>query len=237
MELDETMIVAGIGCRRGAALDDVLAAVTAALAAAAIATEALDLIATAAEKGGEPGIAAAASALGRPLVLVPADRLAMAGRDAVTHSERVIALFGVPSIAESAALAAAGAGARLLSPRRVAGGATCAIAASAEDEPSRMDRPSSPRTRGEAKATSLRRSGDAVPPLRLSPTRGESAGREAPSPAQRGRVGEGVPLERAAAERQSSPQTEAAALSSLLPLPDADDLAPCRKADYGKGEA
>ena len=128
MELDETMIVAGIGCRGGAATHDILAAIDAALAAASLDAAALDIIATAAGKSGEPGIAAAAALLRRPLVLVPADHLARAGRGAVTHSERVVALFGVPSVAESAALAAAGEGARLLSPRRVAGGATCAIA-------------------------------------------------------------------------------------------------------------
>ncbi len=128
MELGEAMIVAGIGCRRGAGRADVLAAIDEALAAASLTAEAIDLVATAAEKGGEAGIAAAAAELGRPLVLVPAERLQAAGERTVTRSERVVALFAVPSLAEAAALAAAGESSRLIAPRRVAGGATCALA-------------------------------------------------------------------------------------------------------------
>ena len=105
-----------------------LAAIDEALAAASLTAEAIDLVATAAEKGGEAGIAAAAAELGRPLVLVPAERLQAAGERTVTRSERVVALFAVPSLAEAAALAAAGESSRLIAPRRVAGGATCALA-------------------------------------------------------------------------------------------------------------
>lgn len=130
MGVDKAMIVAGIGCRRGAAREDVLAAIRSALAAAALTLESLDLVATAAEKGGEHGIVAAAAILGRPLVLVPSESLRAAGAGAVTRSERVVALFAVPSVAEAAALAAAGDGARLIAPRRVEGAATCALAES-----------------------------------------------------------------------------------------------------------
>ena len=132
MDLGEAMIVAGIGCRKGAPQEDILAAIAHALEAAMLTPDRLDLIATAAEKGGEDGIAAAA-AFGCPLVLVPSGELRIAGEKAVTRSERVVALFAVPSVAEAAALAAAGDGARLIAPRRVAGMATCAIAASGED--------------------------------------------------------------------------------------------------------
>ncbi|HWJ75688.1 MAG TPA: cobalamin biosynthesis protein [Kaistia sp.] len=133
MDLGEAMIVAGIGCRKGAPQEDILAAIAHALEAAMLTPDRLDLIATAAEKGGEDGIAAAAAAFGCPLVLVPSGELRIAGEKAVTRSERVVALFAVPSVAEAAALAAAGDGARLIAPRRVAGMATCAIAASGED--------------------------------------------------------------------------------------------------------
>ncbi|SHE89360.1 cobalt-precorrin 5A hydrolase [Kaistia soli DSM 19436] len=128
------MIVAGIGCRKGAPQQDILAAIAQALQAAMLSPDRLDLIATAAEKGGEEGIAAAAAAFGCPLVLVPPGELKIAGEKAVTRSERVVALFAVPSVAEAAALAAAGDGAQLVAPRRVAGMATCAIAVSG-DEP------------------------------------------------------------------------------------------------------
>jgi cobalt-precorrin 5A hydrolase len=93
----------------------------------------LALIATSALKGGEPGIAAAAAAIGVPLILVPQADLQAAGARTVTTSERVIALFGVPSVAEAAALAAGGPAARLIAPRTAVGPATCALVDTGEN--------------------------------------------------------------------------------------------------------
>jgi cobalt-precorrin 5A hydrolase len=132
------MIVAGIGCRKGAAASDVLAAIGAALDEAHLAAAALDWLAAPAEKGGEAGIVEAAERLQRPLVLVPSDRLQRAGERTVTHSERVVALFKVPSVAEASALAAAGEASRLIVARRVSGAATCALAQS--DPPAGPDK-------------------------------------------------------------------------------------------------
>lgn len=126
------MIVAGIGCKRGAAAGDVEAAIRAALARAGVAATALDAIATMIGKNQEPGIAAAAKNLGIRIVALQQSELEAAGARAVTRSERVLALTGVPSVAETAALAAAGADARLIAPRLVVGGAACALAASGE---------------------------------------------------------------------------------------------------------
>src|SRR5580693_663900 len=128
MDLDRTMIVAGVGCRKGAQAADIEAAIAAAFARAGLAATQLCLIATSAAKGGEPGIAAAASAIGVPLVLIPQHDLAAAGARTVTTSERVVALVGVPSLAEAAALAAGGPAARLIAPRVAVGPATCALA-------------------------------------------------------------------------------------------------------------
>ena len=122
------MIVAGVGCRKGVRAADIEAAIVAALDRAGVATSELRLIATSAAKGDEPGIAAAASAIGVALVLVPQGDLEAAGTRATTRSERVIALAGVPSIAEAAALAAGGPDARLIVPRIAVGPATCALA-------------------------------------------------------------------------------------------------------------
>lgn len=122
------MIVAGIGCRRGAAADAIIAAIEAALAQTGLAKGALDLIATPAIKGAEPGIADAAAALGLPLVLVAQSDLEAVADRTATRSERVIALMGVPSVAEAAALAAGGPDARLVAPRLAVGPATCALA-------------------------------------------------------------------------------------------------------------
>jgi cobalt-precorrin 5A hydrolase len=130
MDLDEAMIVAGVGCRKGAPASDVEAVLSAALTQAGIASGALDGIATLAAKNDEAGIAAAAAKLGVAVILVSDEELQAAGGRTVTRSERVLALTGVPSVAEAAALAAAGPSARLISPRLVVGAATCALAAS-----------------------------------------------------------------------------------------------------------
>jgi len=124
------MIVAGVGCRRGAPAPDVEAAIRAALARAGIGAQALDAIATIAAKQDEAGINATAAKLGLAVVLVPEADLQAMGHRTHTRSERVLALTGVPSVAEAAALAAAGPAARLISPRLVIGAATCALAAS-----------------------------------------------------------------------------------------------------------
>jgi cobalt-precorrin 5A hydrolase len=124
------MIVAGIGCRKGASSNDIGAVIADALARAGFAAHALDLIAAPELKAGEHGVAAAAAALGVPLVLVPQADLKLAGARAETCSERVLALMGVPSVAEAAALAAGGSTARLIVPRIARGTATCALAMS-----------------------------------------------------------------------------------------------------------
>jgi cobalt-precorrin 5A hydrolase len=124
------MMVAGVGCRRGASAREVSAAISAALSRAGLRADALDAIAAPAAKSSEAGIAAAANDLGVPLVLVPQAELEAAGARTVTRSDRVIALMGVPSAAEAAALAAAGPAGRLVAPRTAVGSATCALATS-----------------------------------------------------------------------------------------------------------
>ena len=124
------MIVAGVGCRRGAPAPDIETAIRTALTQAGIAANALDAIATAQAKGAEAGIAATVEKLGVRVVLVPEVELKAAGARVTTRSERVLALTGVPSVAEAAALAAAGPSARLVGPRLVVGAAACALAAS-----------------------------------------------------------------------------------------------------------
>lgn len=126
------MIVAGIGCRKGASAAEISAAIADALARAGLGTQALDLVAAPESKGGEQGVAAAAAALGVPLMLVAKADLEAAGARTQTRSERVLALIGVPSVAEAAALAAGGPAARLILPRITVGVATCALAVGGE---------------------------------------------------------------------------------------------------------
>jgi cobalt-precorrin 5A hydrolase len=128
MDVDQAMIVAGVGCRKGVQEGEVKAAIVAALEYAGIAASELGLIATIDAKSRETGIEMAASAMRLPLVLVtPADLMSASTRVA-TQSERTKELFGVPSVSEAAALAAAGPSARLIAPRIVVGPATCALA-------------------------------------------------------------------------------------------------------------
>jgi cobalt-precorrin 5A hydrolase len=124
------MIVAGIGCRKGASAAAISAVIADALARAGLDT--LDIVAAPESKGGEHGVAAAVAALGVPLVLVAKADLEAAGARTQTRSERVLALIGVPSVAEAAALAAGGPAARLILPRITVGVATCALAVGGE---------------------------------------------------------------------------------------------------------
>jgi cobalt-precorrin 5A hydrolase len=124
------MIAAGIGCKRGTAASDIEAAIRAALASARIEADALDVIATIEAKSAEAGIRTAAEKFGVTLVVVTELVLAAANDRVETHSQRVAALAGVGSVAEAAALAAAGPASKLIVPRRIVGAATCALAVS-----------------------------------------------------------------------------------------------------------
>jgi cobalt-precorrin 5A hydrolase len=128
MDMDEAMMVAGVGCRAGASAREIEAAIAEALARAGLSTETLSVLATSFAKTEEPGIAEAATARGLKLVVVPRRDLEAADARLVTRSERVVALMGVPSVAEAAALAAAGPASRLVGPRVAVGPATCALA-------------------------------------------------------------------------------------------------------------
>jgi cobalt-precorrin 5A hydrolase len=122
------MMFAGIGCRRGATVDAVLEAVAAALAQNNVAPMELTGLAVPAEKTDEAGVIAAARRLAVPLIAVSDADLKHAGANTLTRSDRVQALKGVPSVAEAAALAAAGAGARLVAPRLTTPSVACALA-------------------------------------------------------------------------------------------------------------
>ncbi|AJE45200.1 cobalamin biosynthesis protein [Celeribacter indicus] len=104
------MRVAGIGFRAQAPL----AALREAVAALG---DGIDALATSEDKAAQPQARALAAALGLPLLAIPARCLA--SQSTPTRSPRVQALYGTGSLAEAAALAACGTGARLLTPRRL----------------------------------------------------------------------------------------------------------------------
>jgi cobalt-precorrin 5A hydrolase len=126
--MGEAVIVAGIGCRKGASAPEIEKAINAALERAGRPLAKLDLIATASNKRDEPGLAEAAKARGVQVTFVDQSDLELAGARGATWSERVLALAGVPSVAEAAALAAAGPKSRLIVQRVVEGPVTCALA-------------------------------------------------------------------------------------------------------------
>jgi len=128
MGLGEAMIIGGVGCRKGASAAAITAAIETACARTGLAAGRVGALATAAVKANEPGIVQAAAALGVPLILVSEPDLRAAGTRATTRSLRVMALMGVPSVAEAAALAAGGPAASLLAARVVVGAVTCALA-------------------------------------------------------------------------------------------------------------
>ena len=124
------MIVAGIGCKKGANSEAIATAIRAAQKAVGI-TAAPDQIATLDDKRAEQGILQAAEQLAIPIVFLSRDQLSQFADAALTSSIKVKAVKGVPSVAETAALAAAGQGGKLLGPRVAVGDATCAIATGA----------------------------------------------------------------------------------------------------------
>ncbi len=117
--------VLGIGCRRGAteaALRD------AAERALSCAPGPLDRLATLKERAETESILAFAA--DRGLKVVALDEAALRGCQTTTHSARIESRFGTGSVAEAAALVAAGTGARLCCARQIStdGTATAAIA-------------------------------------------------------------------------------------------------------------
>ena len=122
------MIVAGFGCRRGATTGDFIAALAQALAIARCQRATLAGVAFPHFRQAEAGAIAAMKLWGLPVAIVDQPALAQACQRAETHSARAFAHTGLTSVAESAALAAAGPGSRLLARRTGAGSVTCAIA-------------------------------------------------------------------------------------------------------------
>ncbi|MBV9568837.1 MAG: cobalamin biosynthesis protein [Hyphomicrobiales bacterium] len=130
----------GIGCRKGCTGESIASLVRRALALAAppekaaFETRALReaVIFSSELKGEELGLAEAAAILGMRLVLLPRVELLAAAPRCATRSARVEAIIGLPSLAEAAALAGAGAGSRLVVERISEGGASCALAIPAE---------------------------------------------------------------------------------------------------------
>ncbi|MFF9911199.1 Rv2231c family pyridoxal phosphate-dependent protein CobC [Streptomyces sp. NPDC013457] len=118
----------GVGARSGVSVDEVLGLVLEALREAGLTAADVTALATLEARAAEPGIAGAAGRLGVPLRAYGAAELAAVS---VPHPSRAaLSATGTASVAEAAALLAAGAGATLLVPKRKSARVTCAIARS-----------------------------------------------------------------------------------------------------------
>jgi cobalt-precorrin 5A hydrolase len=120
------MIAIGVGCRRGSSAEAIEAVVRETLLRVP-SGERLGLF-TIRDKAGEPGLIEAAERIG--LALVPLSREALLEQTprVLTRSARIEQMFGVPSVAEAAALAGAGVDSVLVVPRVAGRGVTCAVA-------------------------------------------------------------------------------------------------------------
>lgn len=126
MARPEAVIVAGVGFRLGITAEEIEALVRQAMALHG--AERIDRLATEVGKASEPGLQEAARRLSVTLAAcAAADLLGVTDR-LRTQSQRVQEATGLPSIAEAAALVAAGRNSRLLGPRLASARVTCAIA-------------------------------------------------------------------------------------------------------------
>jgi cobalt-precorrin 5A hydrolase len=121
------MLACGIGCRRGTSAEDIEAAIGAARKELRC-DDAIGVIATEESKAGEPGLREAARRYGVPLIAFSARELESVSSSLMTISQAALIHKGVPSVAEAAAILAAGDKARLLGPRVANPTTTCAFA-------------------------------------------------------------------------------------------------------------
>ncbi|WP_230533666.1 cobalamin biosynthesis protein [Microvirga roseola] len=122
------MIVAGVGFRRNVAADEIVALVEQAIARAALTGDALERLATVAPLAALPAFREAARRLAVDTASVAEPDLTAAAPRVGTQSARALAAYGVGSVAEAAALAAAGPRSELILERIASGSATCALA-------------------------------------------------------------------------------------------------------------
>lgn len=88
----------------------------------------VDVVATVDDLSALDALTMTTADLGIALRALPVAELLQRKEQCLTHSEHAQARYGLPSVAETAALAAAGPSAKLIAPRRIFGGVTAAAA-------------------------------------------------------------------------------------------------------------
>ncbi|MBW6435555.1 cobalamin biosynthesis protein [Actinoplanes hulinensis] len=119
-------LVVGFGARAGVTAGDLSDAVRGVLAGEGLACCPVAVLATLDRRAAEDGPREFAAAAGWRLAGFPASELA--AQPVPTPSAAVGTAVGTPSVAEAAALRAAGPGGRLIVPKRVRSGVTVAVA-------------------------------------------------------------------------------------------------------------
>lgn len=126
------IVVAGLGCRRGCAGDELLALLRACLREAGLDETLLSALASSEAKALEGGLRDLGRQLRLPLELLSAQRLAPYEQRLTSRSELARQATGSAGVAEAAALALAEelaeGPARLILPKRRSANATCALA-------------------------------------------------------------------------------------------------------------
>ena len=120
-----SIVVAGLGFRRDCPAAELLSILGDARVRAG---RNVDVLAVPDFKADEPGVREAAKTLGLPLIRVGREALRGEQGRCLTNSEVARRATGFASVAEAAALAAAGAGGTLLLPRIASATATCVLA-------------------------------------------------------------------------------------------------------------
>lgn len=124
-------LIAGLGLRPGTDAAEILACLDEALAIAGFPNEATPRFATLAGRADESGLREAAASRSAEIVAIPDEALRGFEAACATRSTRIASLYGVGSVAEAAAMAAAGPGGTLIQPRIATGRVTCALARAA----------------------------------------------------------------------------------------------------------
>lgn len=122
------MIAIGVGANSQAAQNDIVDGIDAIRRE----TNGADVVATFDGAAFAHLVQAAASRRALAYHALPLEALRQRNADCVTRSDRTLDLFGVASIAEASALAAAGPGSQLIVARLIIGNATVAAAKSAD---------------------------------------------------------------------------------------------------------
>lgn len=124
--------VAGLGCRRGCTLAELLDLLQRTLIELGLQASDLACLASSTHKKDEAGLQQLAEQLRLPLVLLPAERLSLYHERLTQHSTLALRITGSAGVAEASALAQAetlgGGHARLLCTKRSSAAATLAIA-------------------------------------------------------------------------------------------------------------